>query len=251
MRLLFVIFKWTFYASLTVLAVTWFTKDHLPAGDSYDLDLLTQPVQRITSRPGFSLEADGLTYVVEPKYSYELYGVVVSYNDSDAFGDLWHKRVQDYVNIRDLCVMWGENVKLDMHKRMQFSNGSFTCNWSWSDHQTGGEFNNYEVSNNHILVEDLTVKRALMSADVGDHIRMKGSLVHYINTETSFTRRTSTTRNDTGNGACETVFVDEFEIIKKTNRGTRQLHDASRWLAGISFIGFLVLAFFAPVRFKH
>ena len=35
---------------------------------------------------------------------------MVSYNNSDAFGDLWHKRVQDYVNIRDLCVMWGENI---------------------------------------------------------------------------------------------------------------------------------------------
>ena len=34
-------------------------------------------------------------------------------------------------------------------------------------------------------------------------------------------RGTSTTRNDTGGGACETVYVTQFEIIRRANAGWR------------------------------
>jgi hypothetical protein len=34
-------------------------------------------------------------------------------------------------------------------------------------------------------------------------------------------RGTSTTREDTGNGACETIYVDEFEIVVRASSGWR------------------------------
>lgn len=250
MRALFVLFKWTFYISLLVLIGSYFLKDRLPDSSYYDLNRLTDPVQRFTSRDSFILEANEYSYQVEPKFSYELHGIVVSYNNADAFADRWHKRMEDFANIRDLCVMWGGNIELGLHQRMSFSSDSFTCNSQWKDHQTYADFSVSEMSNNHLLVQDNAVKQALLSAEPGDHIRIKGSLVHYRNNRNNRVRKTSTVRTDTGNGACETIFVDEFEILKKANPGMRTVYSLGKWIAGLSFVGFVMLSFVAPVRFR-
>ena len=52
----------------------------------------------------------------------------------------------------------------------------------------------------------------------GDQIKIKGYLVDYKvakDGQTLFTRGTSTTRTDNGNGACETIYVEDVEIIRK------------------------------------
>ena len=44
------------------------------------------------------------------------------------------------------------------------------------------------------------------------------------------TRGTSTTRDDTGNGACETIYVKEFTIIKSMDNIWRQIMPFA-WIA--------------------
>ena len=44
---------------------------------------------------------------------------------------------------------------------------------------------------------------------------IKGMLANYENQANNFERGTSITRTDTGNGACETVYVTDFSIVKK------------------------------------
>lgn len=249
MSLLFKLFKWAFFVSLVALIGTYFYKDQLPPGNYYDIEKLPIPAQHLTDRAPFTIDAGNLSYEIEPKYDYELYGVVVSYNDSE--GSRWHEKMQDFINVRDLCVIWGDNVELGMQQLISFSSGSWTCYWKTSDSYAAHNFSESGYSNNHLLVEDPMVKRALMSAETGDHIRLKGSLVHYKNLKTNTARGTSIVRNDSGNGACETIFVDEFEIINKLDSATRRWHRISRWTTAISFAGFLILAGVAPVRFKN
>ena len=62
---------------------------------------------------------------------------------------------------------------------------------------------------------------------------MRGWLAGYSNDD-GFRRGTSTTRDDTGNGACETIYVDEFQIDRHevtvaeyaacVEHGTRHVH---------------------------
>ncbi len=87
-----------------------------------------------------------------------------------------------------------------------------------------------------------------MVAEPGDHVRLKGVLAEYANKNNGFFRGTSTIREDTGNGACETVYLDSFEIINKANRKLRGLHHLSKWLSIIFGLGFLIMFFVAPVR---
>jgi len=73
-----------------------------------------------------------------------------------------------------------------------------------------------------------------MSARKGDQIRFKGWLVSYGIKDTPYRRVSSTSRRDRGNGACETVFVNEFEILKPANPEWRVLYKLSLVLMVLS-----------------
>ena len=244
-------FKWLLLISLIVMTGTYFFKDKLPEPSSYDLSLLKDPKQTATSLAKFTTEVNGEKYVIEPKYDYELSGVIVSYNNSDGFGDIWHHdRWKDFINLRDLCVVWGNNVASGVYEKMKFSNDSWTCWAFWPDAATGEQFTMAQLSNNHLLSNDAVINRALMAAEPGDHIRLKGALATYSNPGNGFHRGTSTVRTDTGNGACETIYVQDFQILKKANMGARRLYNTAKWTGIISLSGFLLMFVIAPVRIR-
>jgi hypothetical protein len=243
------LFGTLFLLSLLVVAATWWRRDALPAPDFYDLASLQAPRQQPTARRPFRVEAGDQQYEIEPLFDYELNGVVVSYHDADSVADIWHHGAwQDFLNVRDLCVLWGGNVRSAVYRDMDFSNDSWTCWAYWPDGQTGARFRMNELSNNHLLTDDPRVKRVLMSARPGDHVRLSGVLARYRNPANGFSRGTSVSRDDSGNGACETVYVTDFEVVAEANAGVRRLHVAARWIAGLSFVAFLVAYIAAPVR---
>ena len=238
-----------FVVSLLASGYLYLVKDALPEASFYDWDLLRDPVQSETRKDSFTTQANGQQYVITPHYDYELDGVVVSMHDSDDFLDITHhRRWQDYINLRDLCVIWGNNVQSGVYREMEFSNGTWTCWFSWTNSDVASRFDDTRLSNNHLLIDDDEIKQALMQTEPGDHIRLKGMLVEYSNPGNGFQRGTSFTRTDTGNGACETIYVNEFEVIRKANRGTRRLYTGTFWVAVLSLAGVLLLFFVAPYR---
>lgn len=241
--------KWIAFASLLILLTSLFYKDKLPEPDYFQSDSLTDPVQRPTLRTPFWVEAGGQRYRVIPVFDYTLEGVIVSYHDADAFSDIWHHdKWQDFINLRDLCVIWGSNVSGGVYQDMEFENDSWTCWAYWPDAETGARFNMTQLSNNHLLVDNAFIKRSLMSAEAGDQIHIRGQLASYENPANGFQRGTSTRRDDTGNGACETLYVEDFEIVNKANTGWRSLYTLTKWTLGLSASLFLVLFMVTPVR---
>jgi hypothetical protein len=207
------------------------------------------PLQRPTSREPFWVETSGQRYRIEPVFDYALEGVIVSYHNADGISDIWHHdKWLDFINIRDLCVIWGANVSNGVYLDMEFENDSWTCWAHWPDRETGARFHMTQLSNNHLLVDDEYVKRNLMAAQPGDHIRITGQLAAYMNPSNGFQRGTSTRRDDTGNGACETLYVESFEIINKANPRWRMLYRISRWTLGLSLLLFVLLFFYNPIR---
>jgi len=243
------LFGWLFVASLGVAILTWLRLDGLPPPDSYGVQAVPAPRQQPTTREPFDVEVGGERYRIEPLFDYALEGVVVSYHDADSFVDTWHHdRWRDFLNVRDLCVIWGDNVRGGVYQDMHFRNDSWTCWAYWPDRETGVRFRMDELSNNHLLTADPDVQQALMAARPGDLIRFEGILAGYRNLANGFARGTSTTRDDRGNGACETVYLTGFEVVASPKAGAHTLHDATRWLAGLSLAGFMVAYIAAPVR---
>ena len=54
-------------------------------------------------------------------------------------------------------------------------------------------------------------------------------MAEYSNAE-GFHRGTSTTRDDTWDGACETIYLTEFRILKSANAFWRFVYFCAKWL---------------------
>lgn len=92
------------------------------------------------------------------------------------------------------------------------------------------------------------LKKQLLSVETGDVVRFKGWLADYKNIHSGLQRKTSTVRTDTGNGACEVVFINDFEILKKANPFWRTLYQISKASLFLSAIGFLIFFIQTPFR---
>jgi len=78
-----------------------------------------------------------------------------------------------------------------------------------------------------------------MKAGEGDQIYLKGYLVRYAHDD--FQRGSSVTRNDAGNGACETIYLTDFKIIKEANAFWRLIYSYVKYLIIASIIILLTL----------
>lgn len=246
------IFRVLFVLGLLAAILLYFFKDTMPSATFYELDSLGDPQQQPTRQSGFETRVNGESYLIDPKFDYRLDGVVVSYHDADDFSDIWHHgNWRDFINLRDLCVVWGSNVETGVYRQMDFHNDSWTCWFSWPNREIGERFQKTQLSNNHLLIDDEALKQQLMQAEPGDQIRLTGMLAEYRNPANGFFRSTSTTRNDTGNGACETIYVTDFEIVRKANPNLRLSYSIAKWTAVLSLIGIAILFFVSPYRGRY
>lgn len=76
----------------------------------------------------------------------------------------------------------------------------------------------FQLSNNHLLTADTSIRDKLKDIKIGDQIRIRGWLSSYRNSKGG-SRGTSITREYSGNGACETIYVNQVDILNKYKNG--------------------------------
>lgn len=181
--------------------------------------LNNDPIQTPTSAQKFSIKSGEKEYEIVPLYNYELYGMIVSTGDNLN----WLSRFKDSdpLNANDLCVIWGSNIQSGIYQQMNFKNEEFICEIQYNgDRKDFSKYSNDHLSNNHLLLDSQINSKLydkIRSAKAGDQIHFKGYLASYsviTNGVSPGARTSSTTREDSGNGACEVVYVTDFEIIK-------------------------------------
>jgi hypothetical protein len=195
----------------------------------------SEPVQQASDRPVFTTVIKGYTYTLTPRAVYDISGLVVSQHRGDALVNIGHKA--DPGNIKDVCVVWGEAITNSAYQKMRYVSGEFTCSFTWSGGLTP-PFSLEKISNNHLIPADPAVARRIRAIRIGDQVRMKGLLVDYTVTDKGreiFTRRTSLTRSDTGNGACEILYVTEISVVRE---GSHLEADAATyaWYASLGLL---------------
>lgn len=242
------LFKWLFVLSLVALTVSWWNRDKLPGPDFYTPRIEQAPRQDKTDKPEFEAHAGNQRYHIRPLFDYQLNGVVVSMNHAGSWVDIYHEDWADFLNLKDLCVIWGDNVRSAVYRDMDFENTAWTCWASWPNREVGSRFQHHQLSNNHLLADRPRIQEAIMAARPGDQVRFGGYLAEYRNPSNGFQRGSSTSRDDRGNGACETVYVDRFSIVREANPVWRRLYTISTWLTPLSLLAFLGLLSVAPVR---
>ena len=198
--------------SFVWLLVSFWNRNDLPRDIDYVAAVRNEPVQKATHKPPFDVIYNGVDYLVEPQYEYDLSGMIVSFRHHDGESRM-HRRANDHLNMLDVCVIWGDNTRNPHLGEISFWNGIFTCNVKTKDQAAWEAFDMYQLSNNHLISDDEFVRDQVKDIKVGDQIRVRGYLASY-SSEKGGTRGTSTTRLDTGDGACETIFVERFRIIE-------------------------------------
>jgi len=223
-------------------AVSFFMRDRFPDKSFILEPLLQDPVQSEEGVPEpFEVVRKGVTYTVTPIFSYELWGMIVSYHHASSFIDVSHKQWNDFLNTKDVCVIWGRNLETGVYERMRFRNRDFTCFYRYPDEETAELFTENCLSNNHLLPDGPLVADAVLKARKGDQVRFKGWLASYGVKGATYARRSSTARNDRGNGACEVVYVTEFEILRQANAAWRVVFKLTPVLIGLAMAALIFL----------
>ena len=198
-------------ASFASLLVSFWNRNDLPGNIDFVPGIENEPLQTRTEARPFHATVNDIEYFVEPEYAYDLTGMIVSFRHHEGNSRM-HLRANDHLNMLDVCVVWGDNTKADL-QAIDFWNGIFTCNVFTRDMAAWESFDMEKLSNNHLISDDEFIRRQVRKIQVGDQIRVRGYLASYSNNGGG-KRGTSTTRTDTGDGACETVFVESFSIVQ-------------------------------------
>jgi len=220
-------------ASLFAIAASLAMRDRLPERNAVLPALFEEPAQSdVRARP-FEVTAGDVRYTVQPLQAYEIHGLVVSRHDTSAWWDVLHRKDwNDHLNVADLCVIWGANLRNDAYRAMRFWSEVFTCNAGTDSNAVWRQFDPDALSNNHLLTARPDLVRTLRAVRPGDQIRIRGFLAEYAHEQGRvFRRGTSLVRTDRGNGACETIWVTDARVLRTANRGWRLLMPVA--LAGI------------------
>jgi hypothetical protein len=197
------------------------------------------PVQTSTSTPSFTFDWRGKSFLVHPQADYQAQGLILTHNDTGGIGDIYHD--SDSVDLKDICIVWGESATSGSYLNGTFHSEPWTCVYT----SKAGSDSIYadEFSNNHLLAGTKAIEDKIRAARIGDQVKFSGFLVNYAPKENpDLLRRSSLVRDDTGDGACEVVFVTHFEILSKANTAWRRVEKISLYL--IYFLGgFTLLSF--------
>jgi hypothetical protein len=227
--------RWIFVGCLGLLPLSCWQRDDFVSDLNILPELSGEPIQIRASDEPFAVHLEDVRYKVEPLYDYTLYGLVVSYQHHD--GDrMLHRLWNDHLNIADLCVVWGRNATdLDLNT-FDFWNGQFTCFFRTRNNAAWRQFDQTGISNNHLITDDGYLRDLIDNVQIGDQIRLQGWLASYGNDD-GFHRGTSTTRTDERNGACETIYVTDFDILSSMANGWRSVFRIALFgvLASVAF----------------
>jgi hypothetical protein len=231
--------------SALALGICYLESDALPPPTRLQSNLFTWPLQTETDAAPFFKSAGDITYKIIPRFEYDLYGLVVSEHDAHSFTDWTHLASNDNLNVIDLCVVWADDARSGIYRQMKFWSGNFTCNFQADDQDTFRRFDIFQISNNHLLTEDRRLASLLRGVHVGDEVHFRGYLAEYEHDHGfHFHRGTSITRFDTGNGACETVYVTDAQILRSHGRPWR----VGFWLSALCLAAGVVAWFRLPAK---
>jgi len=237
--------KWTFLLCAALALLAWTQSPQLPVPGQIRAELLHEPMQLAAALAPYKTTVSGVRYTVEPSHSYAIQGLVVSKHNANTWWDWAHAAWRDHLNVTDVCVLWGSNLASGVCQAISFSSGQWTCNYQTTSTAAYQAFNPARFSNNHLLTDSPALARELRQLRIGDQVRITGHLAAYRHQAgQDFLRSTSTTRQDTGNFSCETIFVTDVAVLRSAPAGWRTLS----WLAGLGMGVCLLIGLARPYR---
>lgn len=245
MKLIKRVNKYIFVISFILSILFTFYSFSLP--DESNVNALikdNKPIIEPLNKEPYFTKFEDIDYEITPLYSYEAYGVIVEHYDSDNWLDVTHRG--DPAQTKDICIVWGENIKSNIYRQIKYSHGEFTCYAETKSREVWDQFNMNELTNNHLIPTNDELAKKMKRTRIGDQIYIRGELVNYKTFDengnlVSF-RKTSNTMEDRD---CEVVLVHEYEVIRSRHPLIKNASEYSYSSLGLStVVGIILFIFF-------
>lgn len=200
---------------LIILFVINILKADKPSTQVQSLNDIKEPIQTSVTG-GTSKIVDGKEIKINYIASYVLCGRVVDVQN------YYGSSLQNQLSPLDVGISWGFLAN-DNEKVTWTSNGTRFLRWRTKDmtwyNQHGGEKGIGKYwSNNHLIPSDDNIEKLIKNIEKDDYVKIEGYLVNvrYDGKNGEWYRwNSSTTRNDTGDGACEVIYVTGVTWLEK------------------------------------
>jgi hypothetical protein len=192
-----------------LLAGGWLLRRPRGAVRGAPVDVAIEPLQEPVDPPEVAdVERRGHHFSLEKFFRYEIAGEVVSASEYDL---TW---TNDFFDV-DVGLVWGPRLS-ELKERYSFFQMGRWLFWR-SKGPVSGEERDYitaHMGNQHLIPAEghANVARAIKWIRGGDHVHLRGYLVRIRDENGHQVAVSSTSRHDTGDGACEIVWVDEVQI---------------------------------------
>ncbi|MBQ7707431.1 MAG: hypothetical protein IJT72_06605 [Lachnospiraceae bacterium] len=191
-----------------ILAVFFIFKIHSQIGVRRAIAGIGDPIQEETT--GYiEKNVGGYEVSIYPQYTYEIEALVVHTKNYPGLG-LGNKLCP-----RDIALAWGKVAEYNKKINFHWKQSGRWVSWQVDSYDAidaigGVNYVSSHCSNNHLIPADKSVRRKIKKIKKGDHIKITGYLVN-IDAENkrgkTFIWESSTSRDDTGDGACEVIYV--------------------------------------------
>lgn len=169
------------------------------------LDVYSEPIQKDSIFSSFDLNIASYNLTITPKATLDISGLVVSTKK-------YHKGIDAKVVPIDIGLCWGEVAKPENYQKIKFEQYL-----RWLRYQIKEplpfdmNYLNQHAGNIHIVPANKRLKKVLLSIRKGQKINLYGYLVEIKSKDPNraYSRMSSLSRNDTGNGACEVLWVKQ------------------------------------------
>jgi hypothetical protein len=199
----------------TIAAMVFMSEPISVEKEETSLDPFQEPIQEdIAEVRTFTLSKGSLELLVFPRAKYEITAKVVS---KKRYYDGWASKIAPY----DFALAWGRLIETEISKFIIYSQIRrfyfFTCKWNCPVTQ---DYIADHSSNNHLIPANSNIFNALKKIKEGNIIQLWGFLVNVrgMCQERDVNWTSSTTREDTGNGACELMYVEKVRLKDKIYR---------------------------------
>ena len=199
---------------LIVGGVYWFMIRDDDGGVDRSIKGTPDPVQK-TAKGGTEKKIGGYDLNIQYIYSYDVDALVVhteDYDDGSLNGTLAPK---------DVALAWGPVAEYNTSIDFNWEQSNRWYSWYVDDVRVlspvgGVDGVSTHSANTHLIPADSTVKDKVMRIKRGDHIKLTGYLVNVDGSKkdgSTFYWYSSTTRDDTGDGACEVMYVESVSWL--------------------------------------
>lgn len=181
-----------------------------------DIGNLKDPIQNVTTG-GTSKVISDIDVKIDYLASYIIEGRVVK---TFSYVPL---TMQNRISPKDVGLTWGFLAQDEYNNKIEWkASGNRFLNWRIEDgnwyREVIGESNFQEhVSNNHLIASNTEIENLIGKIKEGDYIKITGYLVnvHYERADGyKYYWNSSLSRKDTGEGACELIYVTDINWLK-------------------------------------